>query len=72
VFLVGCEEGRLPGWQALESPDRRAPEEERRLCYVAFTRAKRRLTVTWAAERYGRDSDGPSRFIAEAGLGTGA
>jgi len=68
VFLVGCEDGRLPGWRALESPDRRVLEEERRLCYVAFTRARRRLTVSWAAERYGRDSDGPSRFIAEAGL----
>jgi len=68
VVVVGCEEGVLPSWRAIEDGDPVALEEERRLFYVAGTRAKHRLVFTVAARRGERDSDGPSRFLAEAGL----
>lgn len=67
VFLPMLEEGSLPIRYAFDSSD--ALAEERRLLYVAITRAKRRLAITWAATRdtakgkSGRRS--PSRFIAE-------
>jgi len=48
VFVVGCEDGAFPHMRALEEG---AEEEERRLCYVAITRAERRLYMTWARER---------------------
>jgi DNA helicase-2/ATP-dependent DNA helicase PcrA len=65
VFLVGCDDGIFPSSMAT-TPDRM--EEERRLAYVAITRAERRLCITSAQERmvYGRVQDmSPSRFIAE-------
>ena len=66
VFLVGVEEGLFPGMRVLTEPDEL--EEERRLCYVAITRAKEKLYVTHAKQRmlYGRTSfNRPSRFISE-------
>jgi len=54
VFIVGCAEGLLPH---IRSDSESAVEEERRLMYVAMTRAKKRLSVSY----YGL----PSRFIAE-------
>jgi DNA helicase-2/ATP-dependent DNA helicase PcrA len=66
VFLAGCEERLLPSWRSLETPEQL--HEERRLFYVACTRAKDRLYVTHAATRGGRQTGGPSRFLAEAGL----
>ena len=66
VILTACEERLLPSWRALATP--RQLEEERRLFYVACTRAKDRLHVTHAARRNGRETAGPSRFLAEAGL----
>jgi DNA helicase-2/ATP-dependent DNA helicase PcrA len=66
VYVVGLEEGVLP--HQASSRDPRSIEEERRLCYVAMTRAMERLTLTWAHERrrYGSRSFGtPSRFLAE-------
>ena len=68
VILLGCEEQLLPSWQSLCSPDPEALAEERRLFYVAATRAKDRLLITHVAERGQRPTGGPSRFIAEAGL----
>ena len=68
VVLLGCEEQLLPSWRSLASPDPERLAEERRLFYVAATRAKDRLLITHAAERGGRSTDGPSRFLAEAGL----
>ena len=68
VVLLGCEEQLLPSWRSLSSPDAGRLEEERRLFYVAATRAKDRLLITHAAERGRRPTGGPSRFIAEAGL----
>jgi len=66
VYVVGLEEGVLP--HQASSKDPRSVEEERRLCYVAMTRAMERLTLAWAHERrrYGSRSFGtPSRFLDE-------
>ena len=66
VFLVGAEEGLFPGLQTIG--DEVAMEEERRLCYVAITRAKELLYLTCAAQRmlYGRTSNNlPSRFLED-------
>jgi DNA helicase-2/ATP-dependent DNA helicase PcrA len=65
VFIVGCEEGAFPHMRALEEG---GEEEERRLCYVGITRARRHLYMTWARERrlFGRaEHNLPSRFVDE-------
>ena len=43
-------------------------EEERRLAYVAMTRAREELVLTWARSRQGRRGRRASRFVAEAGV----
>ncbi|MDX9973240.1 MAG: UvrD-helicase domain-containing protein [FCB group bacterium] len=66
IFLIGLEEGLLPHASALESDEEL--EEERRLCYVAMTRARRRLTLSAARTRtmYGERRDAAlSRFVGE-------
>ena len=66
VFLVGFEDGLFPGMRAIG--DAEEMEEERRLCYVAITRAKQSLTISYARQRmlYGRTSAAlPSRFLKE-------
>lgn len=66
VFIVGVEEGLFPHNNSLESNDEL--EEERRLCYVAITRAKKKLYLINARSRilYGKvSSNVPSRFINE-------
>ena len=66
VFLVGFEDGLFPGMRAIG--DQEEMEEERRLCYVAITRAKNSLTISHAHQRmiYGRTSSAlPSRFLQE-------
>ena len=66
VFLVGFEDGLFPGMRAIGDPEEM--EEERRLCYVAITRAKKSLTITYARQRmlYGRTSAAmSSRFLKE-------
>lgn len=66
VFLVGLEEGLFPGMRAIGEPEEM--EEERRLCYVAITRARERLTISYAHQRmlYGRtNACMPSRFLKE-------
>ena len=66
VFLVGMEEGLFPHQMSLEEPGRL--EEERRLCYVGITRARRQLVMTCAERRrlYGTDRYNlPSQFIGE-------
>jgi DNA helicase-2/ATP-dependent DNA helicase PcrA len=68
VFLPGWEEGVFPSQRALDEGGLAALEEERRLAYVAITRARRRCTILHAANRriYGQWSSSiPSRFIAE-------
>ena len=66
VFVVGMEEGIFPGIRAIGEAEEM--EEERRLCYVALTRAKERLYLTCAGQRmlFGRTSSNrPSRFAGE-------
>lgn len=67
VFLPGFEEGIFPSMQALSEGDK-GLEEERRLAYVAITRAKQKLIILHAATRllFGRTSSNPvSRFAEE-------
>ena len=66
VFVVGMEEGLFPGTRSIGEPDEM--EEERRLCYVALTRARETLYLTCARQRmiFGRTTmNKPSRFTDE-------
>jgi DNA helicase-2/ATP-dependent DNA helicase PcrA len=66
VFLTGMEEGVFPHIRSLQDPF--ALEEERRLCYVGVTRARRHLAVShaWTRSLFGTTTHGiPSRFLAE-------
>ncbi len=68
VFLPGWEEGVFPSQRALDEGGLASLEEERRLAYVAITRARRRCTILHAANRriYGQwTSSIPSRFVEE-------
>jgi DNA helicase II / ATP-dependent DNA helicase PcrA len=68
TFLVGWEEGVFPSQRALDEGGQASLEEERRLAYVAITRARRHCTIIHAANRriYGQwTSSIPSRFVAE-------
>ena len=65
VFMVGVEEGIFPSGMSF---DEGRLQEERRLAYVGITRAKRKLTISYAELRrlYGKEERHiPSRFIAE-------
>lgn len=77
VFMVGVEQGILPHEKAVADRADRGMEEERRLCYVGFTRARKILRVTWCEKRQDSMSRNrtarfraamPSRFLLEAGL----
>ena len=66
VFIVGMEEGIFPGTRSIGEPEEM--EEERRLCYVALTRAEEQLYLTCANQRmlFGRTTSNlPSRFTDE-------
>ena len=66
VFVIGLEEGLFPHSKTLFYPDEL--EEERRLCYVAITRAKERLVLTFTKYRniFGSiQTNLPSRFLGE-------
>ena len=66
VFVVGLEEGLFPSLQSFEEAGRL--EEERRLCYVGMTRAKKKLYLTYAESRrlYGKEIQArSSRFLRE-------
>ena len=68
VFCVGWEEGVFPSQRAIDEGGLASLEEERRLAYVAITRARRQCTILHAANRriYGQwTSSIPSRFIEE-------
>ncbi len=68
LFLPGWEEGVFPSQRALDEGGLASLEEERRLAYVAITRARRRCTIIHAANRriYGQwTSSIPSRFVGE-------
>ena len=66
VFIAGVEEGIFPSQQNFGEPSELS--EERRLCYVAITRAKEKLYITSSSQRmmYGKTSiNRPSRFVYE-------
>lgn len=66
VFILGLEEGLFPHERSLAQPE--SVEEERRLCYVGFTRARQRLFLVHAQQRhlFGRaQQNHPSRFLSE-------
>ncbi|MGY0406618.1 3'-5' exonuclease, partial [Pseudoalteromonas sp. SYSU M81241] len=66
VFVAGLEEGIFPHEMSLGTPE--GLQEERRLAYVAITRAEQRLFLTRAKQRtlYGRATlNTPSRFLRE-------
>ncbi|MBE5757440.1 MAG: ATP-dependent DNA helicase PcrA [Clostridiales bacterium] len=69
VFIIGAEDGKFPLSRAMDSADEM--EEERRLMYVAVTRAKKKLYITRAKSRfmYGkRESTIASKFVKEMGF----
>lgn len=68
VFLIGAEDGIFPGNRSIQSGSEEDIEEERRLAYVAITRARRKLYITTARERmvFGQTQCLPvSRFVKE-------
>ena len=70
VYLTGLEEQVLPSQRSYDDPA--AIEEERRLCFVGLTRARKTLFLSWAERRFyfgARHQQRPSRFLAEL-LGT--
>ncbi|HEY8746863.1 MAG TPA: UvrD-helicase domain-containing protein [Tepidisphaeraceae bacterium] len=77
VYMIGVEHGILPHEKAVKDRGPKGIEEERRLCYVGFTRARKILRVTWCEKRQDSYSRGktarflpsaPSRFLMESGL----
>ena len=65
VFIIGCEDGVFPHSRSVDEGNL---EEERRLCYVGMTRARKLLTLTYARRRmlFGQGGNGiPSRFLGE-------
>ncbi len=69
VYLCGMEEGIFPSYMSIHADDPEAEiEEERRLCYVGITRAKKKLSITCARQRMLRGEtqfNRPSRFVDE-------
>ena len=68
VFIAGMEEGLLPHIRAIETGDPAELEEERRLCYVGITRAKKQLYMSKTTRRGFRGATEPalpSRFLYE-------
>jgi DNA helicase-2/ATP-dependent DNA helicase PcrA len=68
LFLPGWEEGVFPSQRSMDEGGLASLEEERRLAYVAITRARQKCTILHAANRriYGQwTSSLPSRFLAE-------
>ena len=77
VYIIGVEHRILPHDKALSDRPERGLDEERRLCYVGFTRARKLLRVTWCGKRqdtYARTKTArfkasiPSQFLLEAAL----
>ena len=68
IFLCGMEDGLFPGFMTIMSEDENEMEEERRLAYVAITRAMNRLTISYAKRRMIRGEtqyNMISRFVKE-------
>ena len=70
VYVVGVEDGQLPGLPSQHDLTRTEVEEARRLLYVGMTRAMDRLVLTRAAVRNGKPTGG-TRFLDEMGLAEG-
>ncbi len=79
VYMIGVEQGILPHEKAVKDRGDKGLEEERRLCYVGFTRARKMLRITYCEKRqdtFARNRTArfrlsrPSRFLHEAGLVT--
>jgi len=68
VYVIGLAEGVLPSFQSVKAGENSAEmEEERRNCFVAITRAREWLCLSYA-DRYSGWPKQPSRFLAEMGL----
>jgi len=69
IFLAGWEEGVFPSQRSIEELGKKGLEEERRLAYVALTRARKKISITYVNQnRYSyasHDFNKPSRFITE-------
>ena len=68
IYMCGMEDGLFPSYMTIVNDDPEEIEEERRLCYVGITRAKKRLTMTYAKSRMVRGStqyNMLSRFVKE-------
>ena len=69
VFLIGWEEGLFPSKRSIEEKGVKGLEEERRLAYVALTRARKKVSISFVNQnRYAyasHDFNAPSRFISE-------
>ncbi len=66
VYLMGLAQQQLPSYYAVRDGGR-AVEEERRNCFVAITRARATLTLTYAHQYFGYSKE-PSQFLGEMGL----
>ena len=67
VYLIGLAEQILPSWHSVQKGSGSAAlEEERRSCFVAITRTRRSLVLSWA-HRYRGYQKAPSRFLREMG-----
>jgi DNA helicase-2/ATP-dependent DNA helicase PcrA len=68
VYLIGLVEEQLPSWAAIRKGDEsREMQEERRNCFVAITRTRESLTLTYSQEVFGWSKE-PSRFLREMGI----
>ena len=69
VYLMGLAEGILPSWHSIQGSNgcTALVEEERRACFVAITRTKKRLVLS-RANQYRRKQKPPSRFLEEMGV----
>lgn len=68
VYVIGLVEEILPSWHSVKKGDGSAAlEEERRGCFVAITRTKQRLILSWARQYRGWGKQ-PSRFLGEMGF----
>ncbi len=65
VYIVGLADDQLPSYQSIKKGESsREMQEERRNCFVAITRARKSLTLTYAARYFGWGKN-PSRFLSE-------
>jgi DNA helicase-2/ATP-dependent DNA helicase PcrA len=69
VYFIGLVEDQLPSWAAIKKgDDSREMQEERRNCFVAITRVKETLILSYSENIFGYKKN-PSRFLTEMGIG---